>query len=86
MQILSPEEQDSSRKEANGTEPNPAEQEAPKKRRTPKKSQAPKDGDVVNYAAWAVSRLKAQNPPLQLAGEQVAFETGSLQVRKAASP
>lgn len=46
----------------------------------------PHDGDAVNVAAWAVVRLRKAQPPLQLGGETVAFETGSPQVREVPRP
>lgn len=50
------------------------------KKKTVSKVYPPKSGDTALFAAWAVKKLKAQVPALEIGGEKVQFETASLQV------
>lgn len=41
---------------------------------------APDKEDAVEYANWAVAKLKAMEPAVKVGGEQVQFESSTPQV------
>ena len=72
-------DEDESRGQAGGTD---EVKEGSKKRKSSKKnSTPPRDGDTGTFANWAVQKLRMQNPPFQIGGETVSFESSNLQVR-----